>query len=52
MKTDKTLTKLIHDYYCLKTGTIYCGLNPCSEMAKEVRNCKQCEFYRDLYYVL
>ena len=50
MKTDKNLIKLVHDYYCIKNNTIYCGLNPCCEMAKTVQNCKQCDFYRGLYY--
>ena len=50
MKTDKNLIKLIHDYYCIKSGTIYCGLSACYEMAKEVKTCKQCEFYRALYF--
>lgn len=50
MKTDKNLIKLKHDFYCLKSKTIYCGLNPCT-LKTDIRTCRQCEFYRALYLI-
>ncbi len=51
MKPDKDLRKLNHDFYCIKSNTIHCGLNPCDSASdKKIRSCKQCDFYKALYY--